>query len=460
MLKLHQLFFINFLLIFIATLLISGIVSYITLKDIQLNHFEESLKTNINIIEIELKSSKDSNLDRFSECFEKKSSLRITLIDKDGVVLTDSSQDSESMENHINRPEIKKAIKHIYGSSLRYSTTTKKNYLYVAKKIKLNNENIFIRMAMDTKRIMEDFYNLWLKVTLIFSLSVIGALFIKYYINKNIKVEVDKITDYLLHLTNKNYKPIVSNPFTEEFDTIFKLLKKMAKRLEKRDKQKKKFTKQLLLKNRQNREIISAMSHEFKNPVAVILGYSETLINDKDINENIRNKFLDKIGQNAKRISNIIDRITIAIKLENEDLTPKISKFDLKQLVEGVKNLLGEKYKDREIEIKGEDRLVEADRTLIELVLINLIDNALKYSEDDVTIEISEDSIKVIDRGIGIDSRDMDKVTQKFYRVDNNIWNNSLGLGLNIVEYILKMHSSHLYIESEIAKGSTFSFKI
>ncbi len=460
MLKLHQLFFINFLLIFIATLLISGLVSYFTLKEIELNHFENSLKTNINIVEIDLKSSKDRDLNRYSECFEKRIELRITLIDENGVVLIDSTNDAKMMENHLNRPEIIEANRHIYGSSLRYSTSTKKTYLYVAKKVILDDKSIFIRMAMDTKQIMNDFYNLWLKVTLIFSISIVFALFIKYYINKNIKIEVDKITDFLQHLSNKNYKPTISNPFTQEFDLILRLLKKVAKKLEKREKQKKKFTKKLVLKNRQNKEIISAMSHEFKNPIAVILGYSETLINDRDINENIRNKFLDKISQNAKRISNIIDRITMAIKLENEDLTLKITNFDIKELLDGVKNLLKEKYKDRKIEIIGESRIVEADRTLIELVLINLVENALKYSNDNIIINIEKDKIKIIDKGVGIEAKEINKVTQKFYRVNNNIWNNSLGLGLNIVKHILKMHTSHLEIESQLNKGSTFSFKI
>ncbi len=460
MLKLHQLFFRNFLIILSITLFISGFVSYFTLKNIELNHFEDNLKSNINIIEIELLNSKNRDLNRYSASFENINDLRITLIDAKGVVLADSSKDIKEMDNHLNRPEIVQSKTDKYGISIRHSATTNMDYLYVAKKIGLNGSSIYIRMAVLIDRIMSDFYNLWFKVTLIFAISIVFALFIKFYINKKITQEVERITDFLHHLSNKKYRPINSKSFTEEFNSIFILLEKVAKKLKKRDKQKKKFTRELLLKNRQNREIISAMSHEFKNPVAVILGYSETLTQDKDMNENIRDKFLGKISQNAKRISDIVDRITIAIKLENQDLTLKISSFEIKALIQNVENLLKYKYKDREVEIIGEDRKIEADKTLIELVLINLIENALKYSDDNITVEINSNEIKIIDRGIGISKEDINRVTQKFYRVDKHIWNNSLGLGLNIVKYILKMHNTFLDIESRLDEGSVFSFKI
>ncbi len=93
------------------------------------------------------------------------------------------------------------------------------------------------------------------------------------------------------------------------------------------------------------------------------------------------------------------------------------------------------------------------------MALSNLIENALKYSEDEVLIKIDSNSISVIDKGIGIDENDLRKINQKFYRVSQNGWNNSLGLGLFIVHSILKLHNFELEIKSKLNEGSEFTIK-
>ena len=104
--------------------------------------------------------------------------------------------------------------------------------------------------------------------------------------------------------------------------------------------------------------------------------------------------------------------------------------------------------------------MVDADRTLLEIVLKNLMENALKYSKDEVLVKIDEGEVSVIDKGTGISSSDISKVTKKFYRSGTHSWDNSMGLGLSIVKSILALHGTELEIESEEEKGSTFSFHI
>lgn len=112
------------------------------------------------------------------------------------------------------------------------------------------------------------------------------------------------------------------------------------------------------------------------------------------------------------------------------------------------------------IHLAGLPRNVEADRMLMEVVLKNLVENALKYSKETVIIELSDDAISVTDKGIGIKSKEIDKVTKKFYRSGTHSWDNSMGLGLSIVKTILLMHQTNLEIQSEEGQGSTFSFMI
>ena len=125
-----------------------------------------------------------------------------------------------------------------------------------------------------------------------------------------------------------------------------------------------------------------------------------------------------------------------------------------------VKTTLEEKYPQRKIMIDGSSYMVDADRTLMEIVLKNIIENALKYSKDDVVVKIDSGTVSVTDYGLGISSDDISKVTKKFYRSGTHTWDNSMGLGLSIVKKILELHGTSLEIQSEKEKGSTFSFHI
>jgi signal transduction histidine kinase len=131
----------------------------------------------------------------------------------------------------------------------------------------------------------------------------------------------------------------------------------------------------------------------------------------------------------------------------------------MKRLIENCVSDLKDKYKNREIEISGIDITLKVDETLISMAISNLIENALKYSEDEIFVNISNDSICIIDRGIGIEEKELANINQKFYRISNNGWNNSLGLGLFIVQSVLILHNFNLQITSEFKKGSQFCIK-
>ncbi len=200
-------------------------------------------------------------------------------------------------------------------------------------------------------------------------------------------------------------------------------------------------------------EVISAISHEFKNPISIINGYIETILNS-DLDEKTKIKFLNKIHKNTLRLSELIDRLYLITKLENKKLNPNFTKFRLditaKNLIEG--------FEDR-IKLISKPVTIYADKNLIEIVLQNLISNALKYSKDEVIVKIG-DKVEVIDKGRGIEKKEINLIKKKFYRIAKNDWDNSLGLGLAIVEHILKLHNTSLKIESQKGKGSRFYFDI
>ncbi len=268
------------------------------------------------------------------------------------------------------------------------------------------------------------------------------------------------INKYLDNLDKTDKIDYKAHFFTQEFEDINQNLIKVLNSAKKREEIKQRYNAKLKLKNRQRGDMISAIAHEFRNPIASIMGYAQTLEDDKDIPQALQEKFLGKIYNNGIKIESLLSRLVLWNKFESGEATLHPSHFDLYTLVQEVKASLEERYQQREIVIEGSTYMVEADRTLLEVVLKNLMENALKYSKDEVLVKIDTNQISVIDKGTGISSSDISKVTKKFYRSGTHSWDNSMGLGLSIVKSILALHRTTLEIESEEERGSTFSFHI
>jgi len=457
LLKIHQLFLRTFSLIFIAILISLSIVTYFWSKNIYLDQIEKNLIQNIDTLSIVLNDL--DNVDNIIKDLHSQIDLRITIVDEKGNVIAESDKNKELLENHANRKEILEAKDFGIGKVIRYSTTMHKELLYIAKKVTINKKIYFIRMSDYTDNITDNFMKLSLQIFAFISFFIIIAFLASYFISLKIKDETENILDFLTQLASKKTTPELESNFTLEFHKITKILNKVAIKLKKKEKQKAKQNAKLKIANRQKDEIISALSHEFKNPIAIISGYSETILNDDAMPQSIKNKFLAKIHSNSLKMSNIIDKLRLTLKLEEGKQEIILLPTSMKVLIKEIISDLQDNYKNREIELIGEDIQLKVDSTLISMAISNLIENALKYSEDKVIVKINSDEIRIIDSGIGIEELDLENIKQKFYRVSKNGWNNSLGLGLFIVQAILNLHNFKLEIESIHNKGSEFSIK-
>jgi two-component system, OmpR family, phosphate regulon sensor histidine kinase PhoR len=456
--KLHNFFLYNFLGIYAATLLIISVIGYFTLKTILIDQVKYELRLSLDFTSMLLPHM--NNLDNFADHIHDISQDRVTIINNKGVVLAESNFDKHKMSNHLNRPEIIQAKALKFGSSLRESKTLHNKFLYLAKYLKYKDSSIYIRISKNITVLYGQFYKMYLKILAIFLLFAIIGLIATYKMNKKVRYDIDQITDYLNHISNKNYKAIIKTKYFNEFLYISILLKNLVKKLANREKKKNKYNAKLRLINKQRSDMLSAISHEFKNPIAAITGYAQTIRDDENININIKNRFLDKILSNADKISAMIDRLALSIKLENNNLSLSATRFDIYDLCVDVKNVLSMKYKERNIILDVDHFMVTADKTMLELVVTNLLDNALKYSQDDVKLSLVGSTLYVQDRGIGFEESQIQKITAKFYRVKANSWDNSMGLGLAIVSYILKLHNIELIIQSTPNIGSSFGFDL
>ena len=318
---------------------------------------------------------------------------------------------------------------------------------------------IFILFSLLFVLFIEENHVAWTAILLL-GLAFSLFIFAIYRGAKRMQRELTTINTYLQNLESIDTIEYQTRFFTQEFQEINLNLIKVLNDAKKREDIKQRYNTKLKLKNRQRADMLSAIAHEFRNPIASIMGYSQTLNEDPEIPEALREKFLAKIYNNGNKIESLLSRLILWNKFESGEATLHKSSFDLYTLITEVNRALEEKYQNRKIILKGRTQTIKADRTLIEVVLKNLIENALKYSTEEVIVSIDAYSVSVTDKGVGICEKDIDKVTKKFYRSGTHSWDNSMGLGLSIVKTILTLHKSKLEITSKVDEGSTFSFKI
>lgn len=455
MLKIHQHFARNYILTFIVAIICVAFISYLTLENFYINSLKSELKSIIKVIKPQVKISQ--NLQLLAEDISKSTDIRVTFIDINGTVLGESHYDYKAMDNHINRPEIQVSMVKNFGVDMRLSKTLKGDFLYTSHKI---NDKLFIRLSISTNNIQKSFLSLWYKIIFIFILALVISIIFSYFINKKIQIQIKNIYKKLDLIANKNYKSLVRFSFAQEFLDISNSLNDLAKKISKKDKQKRKNSAKLKLLNKQRFQTISAISHEFKNPLASIIGYTNTILEDENIDQQSKVRFLNKILSNANKINFMIDRFALSVKLENNDLKPVFTKFDLSELTIGLVEDFKTRFKDRDFKLDIEQCFIKADSTFMEIIITNLLDNAVKYSQEEIIIKLKNGEFSIIDFGKGLPEEEINKVTKKFYRTSQNSWDNSMGLGLAIVSYMLKLHNTKLQIKSKLSYGSTFSFKL
>lgn len=431
------------------------LIVYFWSKKLYIDDIKSNLSQNIDTFLTIFSTNDLNNAQNIVKDLGKKLDLRVSLIDENGYLLADS-EDLELIENHLNREEIKNASSIEFASTLRFSNSLKKELLYLAKKFELDGKTYYLRMSDFTDEIYFNFQKLLFEIVFYILIFLFIAFLISYLLSLKIKKEMDLILNFLVDLSQKKKDISLHSNFTFEFNKIANLLSKVAKKLSKQDELKAKNSAKLKVANRQKDELISSLSHEFKNPIAIISGYSQTLLEDENISKELHNRFLNKIHTNSLKLSQLIDKLRLSIKLQEKQQSLQKSEVNLYKLVENCASDLKFKYKDREIIIEKNEVFIEVDETLFSIVVSNLIENALKYSSKEIEIKIDKNSLSVIDFGIGINQNDIEKIDKKFYRASSNEWNNSLGLGLFIVKSILKLHNFRLEIESKENIGSRF----
>jgi len=213
------------------------------------------------------------------------------------------------------------------------------------------------------------------------------------------------------------------------------------------------------------KEFIADVSHELKTPLTSIMGYAETLA-DSEYDPEMQDKFLKVISSETIRMTKLVNDLLILSKYDNEDTRWEKVEFNLGDLVkacqENLQIEIDRKKQKVECFVTSNVPAIYADRDGIERVILNILSNSIKYTEEGGTIKIyvgfvyNDAYIKIIDNGIGIPAKDLERIFERFYRVDKARTRKmgGTGLGLSIAKEILDRNSGRIDIKSEVGKGT------
>ena len=256
--------------------------------------------------------------------------------------------------------------------------------------------------------------------------------------------------------------------------TVSTNMDEMLEEIKKLDNERKSELVQMREQENFRREFIGNLAHELKTPIFTSQSYILTLLDGAYKDKNVNKKYLKIAGKAIDRLNFIIKDLDLITKLETGDSNLKKSNFNIVQLIENVIEMLEISASKKNIKLvvdhsPKQSVKVNADKEKIEHVLTNLIENSIKYGKESGTTEIivqevleNKSLIRVTDNGIGVENNNLERLFERFYRVDQtgNRSTGGSGLGLAIVKHIIDAHDEKIFVESELGVGSEFSFTV
>ncbi len=297
-------------------------------------------------------------------------------------------------------------------------------------------------------------------ITVLFAAAVGLVLF--FFLTKRIQT----MTTALRRFTTGEFNRRLPVQSSDELSEMAKAFNFMAETIETN-------MQQLHTNDRQRRELIANISHDLRSPLSSIQGYLETiLMKQKELPAEQQKEFLEITQRNVIHLNRLVNQLFELSKLDSNEVQMHPEPFSLTELVQDIvlkfKPLTNEKNISFDTTIPERIPLVFGDIGMIERVISNLIDNAIKYSPSQgiifITLQNNQQSVRFMikDQGPGISQTDLPHIFDRFYMADKSRTkgNHGSGLGLAIAQRILKVHHSELSVESKSGKGTEFAFSL
>ncbi|MDO5519234.1 MAG: ATP-binding protein [bacterium] len=374
---------------------------------------------------------------------ENLDELRVTIISQDGIVEFDTNVDIGGLDNHSGRPEVVEAFKTGEGQAIRESKTLEKNAFYYA--VLLKNGSV-LRVAKEAGSILSVFFSALPMIGVTSLLLFIICAVLSHFLTKSLVLPIE-------HLANNLDEGNTTIVYKELVPFITTIKKQHAD----------------IIRNASLRQEFTAnVSHELKTPLTAISGYSELIENGMATEEDVT-RFAAEIHRNSKRLLSLINDIIRLSELDHIEREVNYEKTNLYSIAGSCVQMLQMNAKKHHvtIEFHGELAYVTANKEMMEELIYNLCDNAIRYNNENGRVDVFVNPVStnganyvelvVKDTGIGISKENQERIFERFYRVDKSRSKSTggTGLGLAIVKHIVARHeNAHLELNSEVGKGT------
>ena len=368
-------------------------------------------------------------------------SARVTLIGGDGSVIYDSRQTASEMENHKNRQEVKAAMKSGTGEAVRMSDSLKEEMYYYA--VKLDDGNI-LRVARTMDSLVGTALQILLPMILVAAVMAAVAYWISHLQTKRLIKPINEL----------DLEHPLENAVYEELTPLLQAIDRQNKEKDAVSNLRKEFS--------------ANVSHELKTPLTSISGYAEImmdgLVRPQDIS-----KFSERIYREARRLIVLVEDIIKLSKLDEGGVGLERETVDLYSLSREIINRLSPQAKEKNVRIflEGEYVTVYGIRQILDEMIYNLCENAVKYNIEGGAVTVwagdtlQGPKIVVSDTGIGIPKEHQERIFERFYRVDKSHSKETggTGLGLSIVKHGALLHGAKISVDSDIYAGTRIEIR-
>ena len=398
-----------------------------------LDDMKEELKQETIYIQTAMEGYGDSYLEEMDAA---QVNTRITLIHKDGGVLYDSREDEYTLQNHAEREEVKSALQTGKGEALRSSETVRKLTYYYAVLLK---DGTVLRTSKTLDNLLPAIFSAVPFMAAVALLMIVLAYFLAKWQTKRLIQPINELD--------------LENPMENQvYEELTPLLMKMENQRQAKDQ---------IAKMR--KEFSANVSHELKTPLTSISGYAEIMKSGIAKQEDMT-RFSEKIYKEASRLIVLIEDIIKLSKLDEQDIVLEKEEVDLYDLCLETCNRLSfqAEKKNVRLELTGEKVSYFGVRQILDEMIYNICENAIKYNVDGGSVKIwvgntlQGPKVMVEDTGIGIPEDQQERIFERFYRVDKSHSKETggTGLGLSIVTHGAIFHNAEIRVESVLGKGT------
>ncbi|MBE5878550.1 MAG: two-component sensor histidine kinase [Lachnospiraceae bacterium] len=364
--------------------------------------------------------------------------LRVTVIDANGTVCFDNGASDSEIQADRDRPEMQEAYEQGEGFAVRESATIAQSSFYYA--VRLDDGGV-LRVSKEAQSLLNVFISSLPTLLAVGASLIILCMIVASFLTKSL---VRPIEDMAQNLDNTEQVAAYS-----ELAPIAETIRRQHEDIMKGARMRQDFT--------------ANVSHELKTPLTVISGYSELMENGMATPEDVT-RFSHEIHKNATRLLTLINDILRLSELDTGNSGPdfeKINLYESARVCVSMLSLNAEKH-DVSLSIEGNPCYVYAGKQMIEELLYNLTDNAIRYNEPGgtVVVEVKEEGDKVVltvkDTGIGIPKEHCNRIFERFYRVDKSRSKQTggTGLGLAIVKHVVEQIGATISLQSEVGQGT------